>query len=306
MFLKSSFKNTPVFVQLIMLMAVIIFGMFLSIFLAAFLIAFKVGFTPEALINAQQHVSDIFNYPDLMRGIQFLQTLGIFLFPAIICAWLFSDNYKEYLGADHPIHLPAAVWAVISMVVAIPFLNMTYNLNQQMVFPEALKGLETWMKESEDAAERLTNLMLDTKNISAILFNFLTICLVAAICEEFMFRGLLQKLFGRVFKNPHVLIWFIAIVFSAVHLQFYGFITRMLLGAWLGYLMYYTKTIWIPVLAHFTNNFFTVGAYYLFQNNHDISQKLDTVGSGSTLWLSAVSLALFSFCFLQIKKAVTP
>ena len=305
MFLKASFKNTPVFVQLVMLSAMIFFGMFFSGFLLALLIVFKVGFSPEALMNLQQHLSDIFKDPDLMRGMQFFQTLGIFLFPAIICAWLFSDNYKDYLHVDQPIHLPVAVWTVISMVVAIPFLNMTYNLNQQMVFPEALKGLETWMKESEDAAEQLTNLMLDTKNIPTIVFNFLAICVVAAICEEFMFRGLLQTLFGRVFRNPHVLIWVIAILFSAVHLQFYGFITRMLLGAWLGYLMYYTKTIWIPVLAHFTNNFFTVAVYYLFQNTPDVTEKMDTIGSGSTLWLSAVSLALFSFCFLQIKKAVT-
>jgi len=305
MFLKASFKNTPVLVQLIMLFAVIIFGMFFSIFLSSLLIVFKTGFSPEALMNVQQHMSDVLNDPDLIRGIQFFQTLGIFLIPAIICAWLFSDNYKEYLGADHPIHLPVAVWAVISMIVAVPFLNMTYNLNQQMVFPEALKGLETWMKDAEDAAARVTELMLNTKNVLTILFNFLTVCLVAAICEEFMFRGLLQTLFGKVFKNPHVLIWVIAILFSAIHLQFYGFITRMLLGAWLGYLMYYTKTIWIPVLAHFTNNFFSVGVYYLFQDNPEMTQKADAIGSGSTLWLSAVSLALFSFCFLQIKKALS-
>jgi len=305
MFLKASFKNAPVLVQLIMLFAVIIFGMFFSIFLSSLLIVFKTGFSPEALMNVQQHMSDVLNDPDLIRGIQFFQTLGIFLIPAIICAWLFSDNYKEYLGADHPIHLSVAFWAVISMIVAIPFLNMTYNLNQQMVFPEALKGLETWMKDAEDAAARVTELMLNTKNVSTILFNFLTVCLVAAICEEFMFRGLLQTLFGKVFKNPHVLIWVIAILFSAIHLQFYGFITRMLLGAWLGYLMYYTKTIWIPVLAHFTNNFFSVAVYYLFQNTPDMSKEMDAVGSGPTLWLSAVSLALFSFCFLQIKKALS-
>jgi len=304
MFLKASFKNASVFIQFVMLSAVIVFGIFFFEFLAALLIVFKVGVSPEALMNVQQHLSDVFNDPDLMRGMQFLQTLVIFLFPAIICAWLFSDNYKEYLRTNQPIYLPVAVWTVISMIVAVPFLNMTYNLNQQMVFPEALKGLETWMKETEDAAERMINLMLDTKNIPTIIFNFLAICLVAAICEEFMFRGLLQTLFGRVFRNPHVLIWFIAILFSAIHLQFYGFITRMLLGAWLGYLMYYTKTIWIPVLAHFTNNFFTVAVYYLFQNKSDMSKEIDAIGSGSTLWLSAVSLALFSFCFLQIKKAL--
>jgi len=284
-----------------MLLAVIAFGVFFAMFLVSILIVSKVGISPEIIKDLQQN---LFDYPDIIRGAQFLQTLGIFLLPAIICAWLFSDNYKEYLHIDNPIQASTAVWAMISIIIAMPFLNLTYSLNQQIALPEAFKGIETWMKESEEAATKVTDLILNTKNISTIIFNILIVCVVAGISEEFMFRGLLQSLFGRVFKNPHVLIWLIAILFSAIHLQFYGFITRMLLGAWLGYLMYYTKTIWIPVLAHFTNNFFGVGMYYIFQNTPDEVKKIDALGTGSTLWLSVVSLVLFYFCFRQIKKTV--
>jgi len=303
MFLKAAFKDASVFVQLLMLLVVITFGFFLALFLTSLLIISKFGISPETINEIQQN---IFNYPDLIRQTQFLQMIGIFLLPSIICAWLFSDNYKEYLHADQPIHPPVAVWAVISMIVAVPFLNLTYSFNQQMVFPEAFRGLENWMKASEAEADKVTQLMLDTKNISTIIFNFLTVCLIAALCEEFMFRGLLQTIFGRIFRNPHAIIWAVAILFSAVHLQFYGFITRMLLGAWLGYLTYFTKTIWIPVLAHFTNNFLTVGIYYLFRSAPDEMQKIDVIGSGSTWGLSVASLALFIFCFNQIKKATVP
>jgi len=302
MFLKAAFKNSSVFAQLLMLLAVIVFcTIFFSLFIIPVLIISKLGISPEIINDLRQNM---FNYPEIIRGAQFLQTLGIFLLPAIICAWLYSDNYKEYLHIDSPIQPSVAFWTVISIIVAMPFLNLTYSLNQQIVLPESLKGLETWMKESEAAAKQLTDLILDTKNVSTIIFNILIVCVVAGISEEFMFRGLLQSLLGRTFKNPHVLIWIIAILFSAIHLQFYGFITRMLLGAWLGYLMYYTKTIWIPVLAHFTNNFFGVGMYYIFQNKPDEVQKIDALGSGSTLWLSVVSLVLFYFCFIRIKKAV--
>ena len=301
MFLKAAFKDSHVFVQLLMILVVIAFGMIFSIFLTSLLIVFKVGISPETIIKVQQN---IFDYPELIRGMQFLQTLGLFLLPAIICAWLFSDNYKEYLRIDQPVYTTVAGWTVISMIVAVPFLNWTYALNQQMVFPEAFKGLETWMKESEAAASRITDTLLDTKNISTIVFNFLAVCVIAAISEEFIFRGLLQTFFGKVIRNPHVLIWTIAILFSAIHLQFYGFITRMLLGAWLGYLMYYTKTIWIPVLAHFITNFISIGFYYLFQDTPDKIQKIDAIGTGSTWWLSFASIAMFFFCFSRIKKAV--
>ena len=303
MFLKAAFKNAPVFVQLLMILAVIAFGFLFSIFLASLLIISKFGISPEIIIAIQQN---LFDYPDLIRGIQFLQTLGIFLLPAVICAWLFSDNYKEYLRIDQPIRLSVTVWTIISMIVVVPFLNWTYFLNQQMVFPEALKGLENWMKESEAAAERLTHLLLDTKNIPTIIFNILIVCVIAGASEEFMFRGLLQTFLGKAVRNPHLLIWTIAVLFSAIHLQFYGFITRMLLGAWLGYLMYYTKTIWIPVLAHFINNFISVGIYYLFRNTPDEMHKIDTIGTGSTWWLAVASLALFFFCFNQIRKTSVP
>ena len=299
MFLKAAFKDASVFVQLVMLLAMIAFGVFFAMFLVSLMIFSKIGVSPEAVKDLQQN---LFDYPDILRGGQFLQTLGIFLLPSIICAWLFSDNYKEYLRIDSPIRTPVAVWAVISMLVAVPFLNLTSLLNQQITLPEALKGLEAWIKESEEAATRMTDVILDTKDASTIIFNILIVCVVAGIAEEFMFRGLLQTLFGKVFKNRHVLIWLIAILFSAIHFQFYGFIPRMLLGAWLGYLMYYTQTIWIPVLAHFTNNFLSVGLYYIFQNTPDEVQKIDALGSGSTLWLSVVSLVLFFYCFVQIKK----
>ena len=302
MFLKAAFKNASVFVQILMLLAIISLCTFFSVALVSLLISVKMGTSPEVINNILQNFYD---YPDLMRSAQFIQTVGVFLLPAIVCAWLFSDNYKEYLRIDHPIHLPIAVWAVVSMIVAVPFLNLTYSFNQQMLFPEAFRGLENWMKASETEADKLTQLLLDTKSTPTIIFNFLAICVIAALCEEFMFRGLLQTLLGRIFRNPHVIIWAVAILFSAVHLQFYGFITRMLLGAWLGYLMYFTKTIWIPVLAHFTNNFLTVGIYYLFRNAPDEMQKLDTIGSGSTWWIAIASLTLFIFCFVQIKKRVT-
>ena len=301
MFLKAAFKNAPVYLQLLMLFAVISACLLIAIFFTSVLFISKVGMSPEIIKEVQQN---LLNYPDIIRESQFFQTLGVFLFPAIICAWLFSDNYKEYLHIEQPICLPVAFWAIISMVVVLPFLNLTHFFNQQMVFPEALKGVETWMREKEDISQQFIETILDTNNISAIIFNILIICVIAAVSEEFMFRGLLQKLFGKVILNPHILIWTIAIIFSAIHFQFYGFITRMLLGVWLGYLMYYTKTIWIPVLAHFTNNFMSVGMYYLFRNTPDKIDELDALGTGSTWWLSVASLALFFFCFTRIKKTV--
>jgi membrane protease YdiL (CAAX protease family) len=162
------------------------------------------------------------------------------------------------------------------------------------------------MQEMEESAAQLTQTMLHSESIGIFALNVGIVCVLGAVGEEFLFRGVLQKVFGKVIKNPHVVIWVVAIVFSAFHLQFYGFITRMLLGAYLGYLLYYTQTIWIPILAHFTNNFIGVFIVYIFQDAPpDWQEKADAIGTGSTWWLSVASLALFAFCFSKIRACKT-
>jgi membrane protease YdiL (CAAX protease family) len=298
MTLKALYKNAPVFAQLLMLLAVACFCLLIASMASSLLVFLKFGFSAD--IQAIQQ--NIVYYPDLLRGIQFLQVLGLFIFPAIICACLFSDNYKEYLRIDCPVYFPVAVWTSVSIVAVIPFLNFTYYFNQQMVLPEALKSLEIHLQEMEQTAAQLTEAMLATDSFGGQVFSVFLVCVLAATGEEFMFRGLLQNLFERFIHNSHIVIWTVAVLFSTFHLQFYGFVPRLLLGAYLGYLLYYTKTIWIPVLAHCVNNLFSVVSYYVFRDNPQRMQEVDAIGTGTTWWLSAVSLALFVFCFIQIRK----
>jgi membrane protease YdiL (CAAX protease family) len=298
MFLKGVLKDTSVFVQLLMLVIIIVAGFTATTFLSSVLVMIRFGVSPKILQDIMQNLT---NYPDLMREIQLLQVLGMFIFPAIICAWLFSDNYKNYLQVDTPIHFPVMRLTVLSVLVAIPFLNLTYQINQQMVFPEYLKSVEEWMRNTEKNTGEMLEKMLYVKSVWGFILNIMIICVLTGIGEEFIFRGVLQNIFGRIIRNPHTVIWITAIIFSTIHFQFYGFVPRLLLGAYLGYLLYYTKNIWVPVLAHFTYNCFSVVYCFIYQDNPEQLDKADTIGFGSTLWLSVVSLALFLFLFRKIK-----
>jgi membrane protease YdiL (CAAX protease family) len=295
---KALYKDFPVFAQFVMLLAVAGFCLIIASIVGSLLIFLKFGVSVD-IQEIQQHIA---YYPDLLKGIQFLQLLGLFIFPSIICAKFFSDNYKEYLHAGNPIYFPVAVWTVVSIVAVVPFLNFTYHFNQQMALPEALKGLESRLQEMEQAAAQLSEVMLSVDNFGGLLFNVLLICVLTSVGEEFMFRGVLQNLFGRFIRNSHIVIWTVALLFSAFHLQFYGFVPRLLLGAYLGYLLHYTKTIWIPVLAHSVNNLFGVATYYMFRDNPQRIQEIDAIGTEATWWLSIASLALFVFCFRQIAR----
>ena len=91
----------------------------------------------------------------------------------------------------------------------------------------------------------------------------------------------------------HIAIWITAFIFSAVHMQFYGFVPRMLLGALFGYMFVWTGSLWVPVLMHFVNNGIAVVVNYLIDNQglaSDSKNWADTIGAGSTWWLGVLSL----------------
>ena len=81
-----------------------------------------------------------------------------------------------------------------------------------------------------------------------------SVALLPALCEEWLFRGTLQPLLIRASGNIHVGIWISAGLFSAIHMQFFGFIPRMLLGAAFGYLVVHSGSIWPAVTGHLVNN----------------------------------------------------
>ena len=86
---------------------------------------------------------------------------------------------------------------------------------------------------------------------------------MAGLSEEIFFRGFIQRLFIENKLNHHLAIWFTAILFSAIHLQFFGFVPRVLLGAVLGYLYFYSGNLWLSIIAHTVNNGFAVVMAYI-------------------------------------------
>ncbi len=240
--------------------------------------------------------------PGFMRMMLFFSQLGTFVFSSFFLAYLFSDDVLDYLKIRKNISWKVAIWVVISMLVVLPFLNLTVQINQGMKLPEFLKPLEDWMVASEKAAKELMDSVLISNNLFDLILNLIVIALAAGVGEELLFRGALQNVFGKKLRNKHVIIWVVAILFSAIHLQFFGFIPRMLMGAYFGYLLYYTRSIWAPILAHFTNNAFAVLITYKYQDTSEKSE-LDNIGTGSLWWIALISLALWGYFFFKIIKS---
>ena len=156
------------------------------------------------------------------------------------------------------------------------------------------------MRQMEESAKALTERFLNTSSIGMMFVNLFVMAALPAVCEEMMFRGWLQRRLSRS-VNIHVAVWVSAFVFSAIHFQFYGFIPRMLIGAALGYLYFYTGSLWAPIIAHFTNNAAAVITAFLAHNGYT-SINFDLIGTGDTWYLSVASLAVCAALMVRLQS----
>ncbi len=243
---------------------------------------------------------DINNLQSL-KYLQLVESTGMFILPPLAMAWLWSEKPLEYLHLNKVINYKSILLIVAIMIVAIPFINLLGDINHRLVLPHQLTGLENWMKSSEAEATAMTEKLLNTHNVSGLVFNIILISIIPALGEELFFRGALQCIFTE-WKNIRWAIWFSAIVFSAIHLQFYGFIPRMLMGAFFGYMVLWSGSLWPAVLAHFINNVLAVIFYYFKYNGYQLP-NIDTVGIGSGWWIGIASgfVTMFGLFLIRIQ-----
>ena len=230
-----------------------------------------------------------------LKWLQLCQTLGTFLLPPIICAWIWDENRKPFrwLKMDQKVGWTSVVWAIGIMVLAIPAINLLADLNSRVDLPESLDFIEQIFRRQEDAAAGLTERFLKADNVWGLLISIGLLAFLPALSEELSFRGTLQQILGRnqvKESRVHIAIWVTAFVFSAIHLQFYGFVPRLLMGALFGYVFVWSGSLWGPIVMHFTNNGFAVLFYYLFERNDAGKSYADTIGAGTTWWLGVISL----------------
>ena len=109
--------------------------------------------------------------------------------------------------------------------------------------------------------------------------------------EEIFFRGMLTRIFLDKPMNKHLAIWLGAIVFSFMHFQFFGFVPRVLMGALFGYMLVWSGSLWVPIIAHAINNSVVVLSTYALERGY-LSQSLDVYGTTQCMpWLAIVSVA---------------
>ncbi|MBN8652109.1 MAG: CPBP family intramembrane metalloprotease [Cytophagales bacterium] len=229
-------------------------------------------------------------YPELKTPVLITQGFAT-LIGLILIPWLYLYSQERISPLGWVKKSPASIIIVVVLIV-IAFMapnSWVIEWNTNFTFPDFLKVFGEWAREREDAAAELTKLFTVFNTLAEFVMGLVIIALLPAIGEELVFRGMLQPEFYRASGNHHVAIWVTAFIFSAFHMQFFGFVPRMLLGALFGYLYLWSGNFLMPVLAHFVNNGFMVLMMYLHQQ--EIS-KLDIESPEAAPWTAILPFTL--------------
>ncbi len=236
----------------------------------------------------------------ILKFLQLFNTLGIFIVPAIVYPLLFIKNPIQFIGLKTSLQWKFLLLIPLLYLTYLPIINWVVEFNESLSLPDIFYSIEEWMRNAEDKAKVLTEAFLQMDSISDLLINIFLIGVLPAIGEELIFRGIIQKTINENLKNRHIGIWVAAILFSALHMQFYGFLPRMLLGAFFGYLFLWTRSIWAPIIAHFINNTSAVLISYYYGIN---STKIDEIGLEENGWISLlISAIIFSYLLNYFRK----
>jgi hypothetical protein len=243
-------------------------------------VAVSIPFFGTGLLDGAGAFSD---YTDprtvaMLKYLQIFNQFGIFILPAVLFVALTDDNFRGYLRIDGEFRRFSLVFGFILLIVSLPFIGWLLDVNGRLHLPESLSRIESWMRTSEDNAEKLTEAFLSTSSWTGFLVNLLMIAVIAAIGEELIFRGILVRLFDEWSGNIHLAVFIPAFLFSALHLQFYGFFGRLLLGMILGYLFVWSGSLWVPIIVHFFNNAMAVVISFMDQRGL-ISIDLESFGT---------------------------
>ena len=222
-----------------------------------------------------------------------MQDILAFILPAVVTMAIIYRRPYHVMGLDRAPSWLAITIVIVFYVISLPAMNWLVEMNKAMSLPSWMAGIEQAMRAAEDSAAEVTQEMLNINSVGQLILCVLVVGVMAGLSEEMLFRGALLRTMQDSRLGNHAVVWITAVLFSAFHMQFYGFVPRMLLGVWLGYLFVWTGSLWVPIIAHTLNNSTVVLMSYLSNKGvipEGFGDNLGLPAAGSFPWLATCSL----------------
>ena len=238
------------------------------------------------------------SYEGLDRKILMLSNSFLLFF--FLIPYFVIRNNPSYLMNYKKVKLLPVIMVIFTTVFFIILNAPVIEWNKSISFPSFMSSFESWALLKEKQLESLTLYLVSFENNFEYLIGIIAIAIIPGFCEEYFFRGVLQKNLNLLLKNAHIAILLSSLLFSAFHLQFYGFFPRFFLGVFFGYLFYWSGSLMYPVIAHALNNFLSLTVFYaassgLFGEDFDVS-----VNSSPEIPLALIAFSIIIFIFLVV------
>lgn len=296
-------KDKPVYLKLIALLFLIAVSLVLMMVIGLII---AIPFFGTGILESFSQQVD---YTD-SRTVQFLKyfqvinQIGVFILPVIGYAFLESRKVTGYLQINTKPRGSLLFISFLMILTSIPSVNWMIGINEKMHLPEFMQPIENWMQESEDNLGELTDAFLKTDSYSGLIVNMIIIALLAAVGEEFLFRGVILRIFQDWSKNSHIAVLISSAIFSAFHMQFFGFLPRLFLGILLGYSFISTGSLWTPIILHFIFNGISVTGAFLYERGliSEDTAQLGQVDNPTIIILSFVMSTIFLILIFRRKN----
>ncbi len=235
-----------------------------------------------------------------IRWFNLVAHLFSFVFAALLVTALAKGqrSWKDFLQLDRFTSAKVLGMSVLLLVAMLPLIQFSNWLNASLPLPE-------WMIRMEDSQNWLVGEVLRMESFNEFMVALTVAAIAPAIGEELLFRGLLQPQLQKLTNNPHLGIWLCAILFSAIHLQFVGFFPRMLLGALLGYLLWWSGSLWLPILIHFLFNGIQILGAFLYPEAMKVAVDSTEIEMPS-IWLTLLSLLAVGYLVKLFRERQIP
>ena len=192
-----------------------------------------------------------------MKLVQVFSSIGTYLLPVFLFIYIQKQSPVAYLKLKSAVNPMLLLLVALIVLTFFPINGLIAEWNASLPLPKLMTGYE-------DQIENTIKRFLEMPTLGDLMVNLFVIALVAGLAEEVLFRGMIQQLIMQKTNNPTAAIFITAALFSAIHFQFSGFFPRFLLGALFGYLFFWGKSLWYPIIGHVIHNGTTVVLVYFY------------------------------------------
>lgn len=256
---------------------------------------------PELLISNHLFDDLTMQQKNALRFSQAFTSFGGFIMSSLVILQVFQLKPQTALYLNR---IPSPKISIISLVLFFSMVPLVQQLLywNDLLIPEKTGAYFQIFRELEDQNNRLIEILLSGSSIGILILNLVALALIPAIGEEFFFRGILFRIFENWTGKPHLAVWLTSILFAIIHFQVFKIIPMAILAAIFGYLLFFTRSLWLGIILHFVNNATVVLAYALKERGMSYAWlEADFTFSTLVLCISTV-LAAASFYYLFRNK----